>query len=124
MPWLQQEAPRGWKDADSIAERANVLCSALAVVRLALLTSDKIAVAAGTAGASLPLGRYKDLLRQLDCAVTLGLHKLQSDEGQEGLDNGAEHARMGAASGSGQAVDAWLALCRVDDVLQRVLDLV
>ena len=127
MPWLQQEGPRGWQKSDNIAERANVLCSALAVVRFALLASSKLAGGLASAeviaGGPLSGEGFKECMGPLAAAVHSALQQLQSERRQGGLNDDHPNAWLGAACGSGQAVDAWLAVSRVDDVLQRVLDL-
>jgi hypothetical protein len=128
MPWLLQQGPVGWQTADALPDKANAVCAALAVVRLALLR-DKAVVATG----GLPEDWRQHLqtcLAVLSAAVTTALQALQAfnsveqDGGAEQLPASDGRVRVpGQALGAGPAVDAWLAVSRVQDVLDRVLEL-
>jgi hypothetical protein len=170
LPWLQQDSPVGWQDADQLSDNANAICTALAVVRLAILKMHPAAAGAAgiggsaagvvAAGASPTTGsssssnvqgaNMRELLHQplqaLSAAVTDALQGLQrankieqgglassaaaapeaAAAGASGVQQQQQQERVaipGDAQGAGQAVDAWLAVSRVQDVLDRVLEL-
>lgn len=151
MPWLLQSSPVGWETPDALPGRANAVCAALAVVRLALLKSTP-GQASGSGSAATPAAVQEDAggsnssltqeqqllrpaLQALASAVREALQLLQvanvveqgaNAEQQGGGGSRAGDARVcvpGEARGAGQAVDAWLAVSRVQDVLDRVLEL-
>lgn len=138
-PWLLQHGPAGWQTEDALADRANAICAALAVVRLALLKAAAAARpdsdAAGPASAIDDLEpqqqQLKPALPVLSQAVADSLRALQvANKVEQGPDSsdtaGADDGRQrvcGEAEGSGHAVDAWLAVSRVQDVLDRVSEL-
>jgi hypothetical protein len=138
LPWLRQRGAVGWRDSDTLPDRANAVCAALAVVRLALLQAQHQPAgggraAAATAAAATPPQQQQlaSALVPLRAAVKAALQQLQA-EGQAGeaaapgggSSGGDGRQRVpGQASGSGDAVDAWLAVSRVQDVLERVLEL-
>lgn len=120
----------GWQTAEALPDRANAVCAALAVVRLALLR-DKPAAAAGTSSSlNVDLRQQLQLaLTALSAAVGEALQALQTANMHEQGVSAAQAVAGGVvrvpgeAQGSGQAVDAWLAVSRVQDVLDRVLEL-
>lgn len=124
MPWLLQQGPVGWQSADALPDGANAVCAALAVTRLVLLR-----VKAGSIGVDRQ--ELKAALSSMAAAVRDALAVLQAansteQEGQQSLGSSAGDGRVcvpGEAQGAGQAVDAWLAVSRVQDVLDRVLEL-
>lgn len=140
IPWLQQNGASGWQDTDQLADRANAICAALAVVRLSLLKS-KVPEAHAAAEAEVQSeasphikAELEQVLAPLSAAVTQTLGSLQMLNGlEQGLQQqsagansstGQQQVRIpGEAEGTGQAVDAWLAVSRVQDVLDRVLEL-
>ncbi len=67
-------------------------------------------------------------LQELARAVEATLQDMQlqvySQQQQPQQQQGTETFINGAADGSGNAVDAWLAVARVQEVLERVLELV
>lgn len=128
LAWLQQNGPVGWQTADTLPDRANAVCAALAVVRLALLREKPHAGTSSSLGVELRQ-QLQLALTALSAAVGEALESLQTANMQE---QGAAAVQAvaggvvrvpGEAQGSGQAVDAWLAVSRVQDVLDRVLEL-
>jgi hypothetical protein len=130
MPWLLQEGPVGWQAADVLPDRANAVCAALAVTRLVLLRNK-----AGTskdAASDIDKEALKSALTGMTAAVREALQVLQAANSAEqggaggGTGSSVSDGRVcvpGEAQGAGQAVDAWLAVSRVQDVLDRVLEL-
>lgn len=138
LPWLQQGGATGWQDTEQLADRANAICAALAVVRLSLLREKGMetlpVAAASTNGTSLSQTKaeLQQLLTLLSAAVATTLNRLRllnsMEQGLQHQPNSSsidqQHIRIpGEARGDGQAVDAWLAVSRVQDVLARVLEL-
>lgn len=118
----------GWQTADALPDKANAVCAALAVVRLALLR-DK-AVAGITSVSKDSRQHLQTCLAVLSAAVSNALQALQAFNSieqaaaVEQVAAGDGRVRVpGEAIGAGQAVDAWLAVSRVQDVLDRVLEL-
>jgi hypothetical protein len=128
MPWLLQQGRVGWQTADALPDKANAVCAALAVVRLALLRDKAIKA---TGGLDEDCRQHlRVCMAVLSAAVTTALQALQAFNTVEqaaGVEQGpAGDGRLrvpGEALGAGQAVDAWLAVSRVQDVLDRVLEL-
>jgi hypothetical protein len=122
----------GWQTADTLADKANAVNAALAVVRLGLLRERAAAAGGGTLGAASKQ-QLQSTLSVLSAAVSDALQALQAvnrleqaaGAGATAQDSAADgRVRVpGEAQGSGQAVDAWLAVSRVQDVLDRVLEL-
>jgi hypothetical protein len=154
LPWLQQDSAVGWRDADQLSENANAVCTALAVVRLALLKASTAAgdtpagssaTAAAGGSSNAPGALLKEMLQPplqaLSATVAETLRGLQTanriDQGGvastttslAAADEGSVQQQQqrvripGDAQGAGHAVDAWLAVSRVQDVLDRVLEL-
>lgn len=142
LPWLQQEGPVGWHDATTLPEKANAICAALAVLRLGLLRGAGTGSTGGTSTAESGRAsgqQLSELLHPLAGAVVDALKQLEVDygagggmgqtvqqqtgfQGSSGHDDG-RRCIPGEACGEGQAVDAWLAVSRMQDVLARVLEL-
>jgi hypothetical protein len=166
LPWLRQDSAVGWRDPDQLSENANAVCTALAVVRLALLKAQPAAGNAAAGGVASVSGaiyaaggesdapgallkeRLQPPLQALSAGVAEALRRLQAanrieqddvastaaslaaaaaaDEGGSSVLQQQQQQRVripGDAQGAGQAVDAWLAVSRVQDVLDRVLEL-
>jgi hypothetical protein len=118
----------GWQTADALPDRANAVCAALAVVRLALLR-DKLHASTSSSLGVESRQQFQPVLTALSAAVAEALKVLQT---ANMLEQGASAGQAvtggvvrvpGEAQGSGQAVDAWLAVSRVQDVLDRILEL-
>lgn len=131
MPWLLQQGPIGWQSADTLPDRANAVCAALAVVRLALLQGSN-----SSSGDRLAPEEQQEALKPaltaLSTAVADALKVLQAansveqdavNEGGSGRGADGRACVPGESHGAGLAVDAWLAVSRVQDVLDRVLEL-
>jgi hypothetical protein len=124
LPWLQQQGPVGWCDADTLPDRANAVCAALAVVRLALLRGGQASAGLQPQLLSALSAAVAGALVQLQAANSVEAVAQQQQQQQDGAGGSAGRQRIpGEASGAGQAVDAWLAVSRVQDVLDRVLEL-
>lgn len=126
MPWLVQHGPAGWQAADTLPDKANAVCAALAVVRLGLLRSQA-GVTAGSISADCKQ-QLQPILAELAAAVSGSLQALQTlnrvEQASTEQSSADGRTRVpGEALGSGQAVDAWLAVSRVQDVLDRVVEL-
>lgn len=129
LPWLLQQGPVGWKTADTLADKANAVNAALAVVRLGLLR-ERAAAGGNTLGAASKQ-QLQSTLSVLSAAVKDALQALQAvnrleQAAEAAAQDSAADGRVqvpGEAQGSGEAVDAWLAVSRVQDVLDRVLEL-
>jgi hypothetical protein len=131
LPWLQQEGPVGWQAGDNLPDRANAVCAALAVIRLGLLRSRTASSRSSSCIGAGAEHELKAVLTVLSGAVATVLQSLQAANSTEhGVQAGGVVGRPdgrvcvpGKAQGAGQAVDAWLAVSRLQDVLDRALEL-
>jgi hypothetical protein len=156
LPWLQPCGSAGWANAALLPEKANVICAALAIARMAVLKLQRTMQADSHAAGLDPIHHQhsssncwiehlRECLSKLSEAVPTSLQQLQQEvttghnvQKLQGLQISpallpvsvpAQQAPSttvsmpGEASGTGQAVDAWLAVSRVQDVLDRVLEL-
>lgn len=141
LPWLQQQGTNGWHDSDLLVDKGNAVCAALAVVRLSLLQGrgqPANAAAASSSSHTKLKALLQDSLKTLSAAVRATLDALQAvnyaeqrpnqqqqfNAGSNSPSSGQHRVRIpGEAEGAGQAVDAWLAVSRVQEVLDRVLEL-
>lgn len=133
LPWLQQHSAVGWQTPDGLADTANAICSALAVVRLTLLKLKGSSTTISSTDLTKLQAVLQEVLSALSAATSGALQDLQLinkvEQGQQNANSGSagnlqqQMLVPGEAQGQGQAVDAWLAVSRVQDVLDRVLEL-
>jgi hypothetical protein len=153
LPWLRQSGAAGWHDQEQLALRSNALSAALAVVRLVLLRAARQPVVGDggdrmqhqrppafdddAAGDRNVTELLREPLAALAAAAQAALAEFQQETRGTAVERvlpmaaitaarGVPDARLrfsGDACGSGGAVDAWLAVSRLQDVLQRVLEL-